>query len=360
MFHIIACANKTQNITQDIKTQIKENKPSISFAKTQAQSNKWYKEYFAGNVKKLLKKQEALEYEQFAKIYFADLSQIRLDNKLIATNKLLQSVSFTYFAIELLNEYAFVLSQDSNIAPWFEFKSKLDLHDNVVSASFVAQIAEQIGQFENESYENFNDIALVNNLLIITNKYSKQNNISKETQDITGLDSYNIPQSLQDFLYYKILYMKYFEKFQSNYLLNKMAIEFPKSMVNATNKILKTNFKHNNLLQMQNHFKLTNFEPTNPLAIQQCKAGSISYVDKNLCITNIFLPWIEYLQSTLKQRNSYDFFPIYTDHKLCLLVWHDKTMMYPNNKDGFCDILYIELNKKYKNNKIQKNKIHKY
>ncbi len=339
-----SCANKTQKVQQDIKTQIKQNQPNIEFATTQAQSNKWYKEYLSSNAKKLPNKKDALDYEKFAKVYFADLSQVAFKDKLIPTDKLLQSVSFTYFAKELLDEYNFLISQDSKIAPWSEFKSQFSIKDNVISAGFVAQIAEQLNQFENESYTNFNEIVLANNLLLLTKNYSMQSKVSVKTQQITGLNTYQLPQNLRDFLHYKILYMGHFEKFQSNYLLYMMATKFPRNMINATNKILKTNFKSNDIKNMQNYFKFTRFEPTNPLAIQQCKAGSTNYMNKHDCIKYIFLPWIQYLQFTLKQKSEYTFLPIFTDSKLCLFVWEDKFVKYPINKDEFCMILVDELN----------------
>lgn len=331
-----ACAKKEAPLPQDLKSQIKMQKPSIPFATTQAQSNQWYKEHFTKITPKSLNKKAAQEYEQFAKLYFADLSQLQPTNTHIPKDKLLQSVSFTQFAQEMLQEFAFIQNQGLIIAPWGLFQSDIVLSNNVLSASFVANIAAEISQFENESYESLNAIVLAYNLLELTKRYTNQATTNQTTQKITGITHYVIPDSLYSFLLYRILYAKYAEKFQSSYLLNLMAKQFPDSTLKASNKILYTQTKYNDIKTMQKYFSFTPFEPTNPTAIAQCRAGNTHYPEQKPCIQTTFMSWLLYLQSTLIRHNTSYVLPIFADSKLCLLMARDKVIPYPNNNDSFC------------------------
>ncbi len=331
-----ACAKKELAPQQDIKTQIKTQQPSIPFATTQAQSNKWYKEYFAPILKKSATKKGADEYEQFARLYFADLSQMQHYNAHIPQDKLLQSVSFTHFAQEVFQEFLFLQEQGVVIAPWEAFQSTIVLDNSALSASFVAQIATTINQLENESYENLNSIVLASNLFKLTKKYTQQASTNTTTQKITGISSYMLPDSLYSFLFYRILYAKYVEKFQSNYILHLMAKQFPNATLKASNQILYTQPKHNNIKTMQKYFSFTHFEPTNPLAIAQCRAGDTHYPEQKACIQMAFIPWLAYLQSVLIRHNTSYVLPIFTDSKLCLLLSQDRVIVYPYNEGGFC------------------------
>lgn len=331
-----ACAKKEVPLPQDLKTQIKTQQPSIQFATTQAESNKWYKEHFSKTLLKSLNKKDAQDYEKFVKLYFADLSKLQPANTYIPKDKLLQSVSFTRFTQEILQEFAFIQNKGLVIAPWELFQSRISLNNSVLSASFVANIAADIGEFENESYENLNNIVLANNLLYLTKKYTYLTQTSKETQKITEITQYVLPDSLYSLLLYRILYAKYVEKFESSYLLSLMSYQFPDSTLKASNKILYTQPKHNNIKTMQKYFSFTPFEPTNPLAIMQCKAGNTHYPAQRSCIQTTFISWILYLQSSLKQHNSKYVLPIFTDSKLCLLLTQDDIVMYPHNESLFC------------------------
>ena len=345
-----ACAKKETLKPQDLKTQIKEQQPSIPFATTQDQSNQWYKEHFTKILPKSLNKKDAQDYEQFAKLYFADLSQLQPTSKHIPKDKLLQSVSFTNFAQEVLLEFAFLQNQGLAIAPWEAFQSNIILYNSVLSASFVANVAAEINQFENESYGNFNAIVLAYNLLTLTKKYTNQAVTSQTTQKITGITSYMLPDSLYSFLLYRILYAKYAEKFQSSYLLNLMAKQFPDSTLKASNKILYTQVKYNDVKTMQKYFSFTPFEPTNPISIAQCRAGNTLYPEQTLCIQTTFIAWLIYLQSTLIRHNTNYVLPVFTDTKLCLLIAKDRIIPYPNNNGNFCKNL-IESWQSYKRTK---------
>lgn len=336
-----ACAKKEVPLPQDLKTQIATHNPSIPFATTQAQSNQWYKEHFTTNLTKSLNKKDARDYEKFAKLYFADLSQLQPTNPNIPEDKLLQSVTFTQFAQELLQEFAFIRNQGLIIAPWGTFQSNIVLHNSVLSASFVANISTDLSQFENESYENLNEIVLAYNLLALTKRYANQAKTNQTTQKITGTTQYMLPDSIYSLLLYRILYAKYVEKFQSSYLLSLMAKQFPDSTLKASSKIFHTQTKYNNVKTMQRHFSLTPFEPTNPTAIAQCRAGNTHYAEQQPCIQNTFIPWLEYLQYSLRQHNSNYVLPIFTDSKLCVLIAIDRIISYPNNNGVFCKNLII-------------------
>lgn len=334
---VIACAKKEVAPKQDLKTQIHTQQPSIPFATTQAQSNKWYKEHFSPILKKSTNKKDAQDYEQFAKVYFADLSQIQHDNAHIPQDKLLQSVSFTHFGQAMLEEFLFIQEKGLIIAPWEAFQSEIHLYNGILSASFVARLSGAIEQMENESYENLNAIVLASSLLQITQKYTNESPTNTKTKDITGMANYVLPDSLYSYLFYKILYAKYSEKFQSNFILHTLAQQFPDQTLKASNALLHT--KHNNIKAMRQHFAFTNFEPTNPTAIAQCKAGNTQYPKQQNCIQQTFIAWLAYLQSTLRQHNSLYVLPIFTDSKLCALIGKDSLIAYPHNNGRFCQNL---------------------
>lgn len=331
-----ACAKKEVPPKQDIKTQIKAQQPSIPFATNKAESNKWYKEQFLPILKQSSSKKGAEEYEQFAKLYFADLSQIRDYDKRIPQDKLLQSVSFTLFAQDLFREFLFLQERGLIVAPWEAFASDIEFSNHILSASFVANIATEIEELENESYENLNNIVLAHNLLYLTQKYTYATQTSKATQKITETTQYVLPDSLYSFLFYRILYAKYMEKFQSNSILHVMSRQFPDATLKASNKILYTQQKHSNVKTMQKHFSFTPFEPTNPTAIMQCKAGNTHYPAQKKCIQTTFISWLVYLQSSLRRHNSPYVLPIFTDSKLCLLLTQDDIIIYPHNESNFC------------------------
>lgn len=327
-----ACAKKQPKLTQDIKEQIHNNQPSIPFANTKEESNQWYKTHLSPIIKESKSKKGADEYEKFAKLYFADLSQIEYNTTSVQTDMLLQSVSFTMFSQEFLREFLFIMAQPLEIAPWSVFQSPLNFSDNIASANFVAQIARNLKQLENESYINLNDIILAQSLLHLTNKYSKQAHTSTKTQEITGLQEYKLPATMQSLLYYRIIYAKYFEKFQSNFILDNMTKNYPQSTLRIINQIFHTS---QTTKTMQAQFRFPRFEPSNPVIILQCKAGSDNYPSIDSCISHIFIPWIFYLQRNLQKMKQY-FLPIFIDSKLCVLVQHDKLIPYPYTQSRFC------------------------
>lgn len=331
-----ACAKKSP-LPQD--SQVKAQPTSIPFATTHAESKRWYKEYLLGVIPESLAKQDAKDYENFARLYFADLSQFSPNE--ISNDKLAQAESFTHFAQEMLQEFAFIQNQNLVIAPWGLFQSKISLNNNVLSASVVAKISSEINQLEDESYENLNNIILALNLLALTKKYTNQNSTNKITQKITGMTNYVLPDSIYSLLLYRILYAKYVEKFQSSYLLNLMAQQFPDSTISASNEILRTQIKRNDMKTIREYFAFTPFDPTNPLSIAQCRAGNTRYPKQSSCIQTTFMQWLVYLQSSLRRHNSQYVLPIFTDSKLCLLIARDKTIIYPNNKGRFCKNLAL-------------------
>lgn len=349
-----ACAKKaTQTPTLDIKEQIKTQKVSIPFATNKEESKKWYKQNFEAILadSKISKKsQTALEYEKFARLYFADLSQIEYENEAIDTKKLIQSVIFTTFLQEFLREYIFIKNKGIEIAPWQDFSSQINFKENIQSSNFVLQIAENIDEIntesktlnirtlQNESYENFNNAVLGNSLLKISDMYYDSDNVLAKSGEIAELKSYKMPRDLQSLLYYRILYFKYNEKFESNYLLDRFAFLYSQDMINALDSILQKKFVNENELKAQ--FRFQDFEPTNPVSIAQCKGGSELYPYKNDCIKYIFLEWIYYLQKELKGTEYVA--PIYIDSKLCLLVGSNNVTFYPQNNSNFCKMLQNE------------------
>ncbi|TLD83717.1 hypothetical protein [Helicobacter trogontum] len=341
LFYIVclvfsACAKKEIASKQDIKTQIKSQHPSIPFALNKADSNKWYKEQFLPILKKSSSKKGAEEYERFAKLYFADLSQIQDYDKHVPQDKLLQSVSFTLFAQDVFREFLFLQEMGLIVAPWEAFASDIEFGNHIISASFVAKVADEIGQFENESYENLNNIVLAHSLLRLTEKYAYVTQTSKKTRDITEIAQYVLPDSLYSFLFYRIVYAKYMEKFQSNFILHAMSRQFPSATLQASNKILYVQPQHNNIKTMQKYFSFTSFEPTNPLAIMQCRSGSMYYPAQKACIQATFISWLTYLQFSLRRHNSPYVLPIFTDSKLCLLLTQNNIVVYPYNEGTFC------------------------
>ncbi|MWV62262.1 hypothetical protein DCO58_05155 [Helicobacter saguini] len=356
---LAACAKKpTYTLTIDIKEQVETKKPSIPFATNKEESKKWYEQYFEPILKdsKVSKKsQSALEYEEFARLFFADLSQIEYENDLIDTKKLVQPVIFTTFSQDFMREYLFIKKQGLEIAPWQDFSSKINFKENIQSSNFVLQIAEKIDEtndsdkvpnirtLQNKSYINFNNVVLGNSLLKINDMYYGSDKVLEKSSEITGLKSYQMPRDLQSLLYYRILYFKYNEKFESNYLLDRFSFLYPQDTINALDTILQKKFESENELKSQ--FRFQNFEPTNPVSIAQCKGGSELYPYKKECIKVIFLSWISYLQKEL--RGSKYVAPIYIDSRLCLLVSSDKIILYSQNTSNFCGMLYKEKNKEY-------------
>ncbi|RDU66727.1 hypothetical protein CQA53_02855 [Helicobacter didelphidarum] len=400
IFFFTACTKKIETqVPKNLKEQITTGKIDIPFATSKSESNAWYKKHFSTILKDSKNAIQAKPYENFAKLYFADLSQIAYKNKFINQSKLAQSVSFTLFSQELLREYLFIQDQKAIIASWSDFKSTIDFTPSIESANFVVRVSENIKAFENESYQYYNEVVLANSLVELTNKYNKQAQTSQKTQEITGLKHYHIPQDLASFLYYRILYIKYFEKFQTTFLLDKMVKNYPTEMLKATNNIFNT---QNNLKNIQLQYNFQRFEPTNPVSIQQCKALSNNYPYSNRCIQEIFIPWLDYLhdnlrkirqdsQLTLRQQNINPSIknekkqkskknskkknkkelqdsqtinisqenvkpnralPIFVDSKLCLLLEYDRTILYPQNQSQSCQSLYYEWEKYRKTRKI--------
>lgn len=335
----VACAKKQPTTTQDLKTQIQGNAPSITFAQTKSENNHWYKTHLYPIAKSSKNKNVNKELEIFAKLYFADLSQIFPKNPVIPKDKLLQSVSFTYFTQNLFQEYLFLMTQDSILAPWEYFWSPIDFGNSIESASFVANIADSMQYLENQSYNNLNNIVLANSLLDITQKYTDNQTTSNLTQNITDIKSYILPQHLRSLLFYKILYFTYLEKFESNFILDSMATHKPTSMLQAMQRFyLSTPPKNQKSLQTQ--FKFPNFDPSNPVSLMQCKAGNSNFRQISSCIHAVFIPWIKDLQVILRKQAQNYFFPIFTDSKLCLVIESSRIIKYPNNNERFCNALY--------------------
>lgn len=360
-----ACAKKAEikTNTKDIKEQVETKEVVIPFAKNKAESDEWHEKYFAPILKdsKVSKNSDlAKEYETFNKLFFADLSQMEYENALIDTKTLAQSVVFTYFSQEFMREYLFINQQNIVIAPWSEFNSKINFKENIESSHFVLQIAQNmtnesfsnalnsanlntdsIRSLQNKSYINFNNAVLGNSLLKLSDMYYDSGDVMGVSHEITGLTSYQLPQNLESLLYYRILYFKYHEKFESNYLLDRFAFKYSQETIEALHPILQRKFNES---ELKSQFRFPNFEPTNPISISQCKGGSDIYPFKSECIKDVFLKWIIYLEKSLKGRDYV--FPIYIDSKLCLLIGIDKNILYPQNTSEFCALLYRENNKR--------------
>lgn len=370
----VACAKKPEiEPSLSLKEQVQNKKLSIPFASNNAESKQWYSKYFEPILKdsKVDKNsQVAKDFENFARVYFADLSQIDYENEAIDTHNLAQSVVFTTFAKEFMREYLFIESKHLHISPWADFSSKIQFKENIQSSSFVLKIAESkakadsnknppLHKLQDLSYINFNDAVLGNSLLKISDVYYDSDKLLEKTKEITGLDEYKMPKNLQSLLFYRILYFKYAEKFESNYLLDRFAFLYPQYMISALDSILQRKFSDSEELKRQ--FRFQNYEPTNPVSIAECKSAKEHYPYKNECVSDIFLAWISYLQREMREnakdsnisQNSQDsieskeVLPIYVDSKLCLLVATDSIILYPHNTSSMCAMIYKEKLKEY-------------
>lgn len=352
-----ACAKKAEIKAQkDIKEQIITQDLSVTFPKNRQESKEWYEKYFVPILKDSkysVSKNEAREYEEFVRLFFADLSQIEYENEAIKKENLAQSVIFTNFSQEFFREYLFIKSLGVKIAPWNDFSSKINFKENIQSSSFVLNIMESMGEsrdvdsiessdslrtLQNKTYLNFNHAVLGNSLLKISDMYYQSNAVLKKSSEISNLKEYNMPQDLQSLLYYRILYFKYNEKFLSNYLLDRFAFKYPQSMINALNSILQRKF--GNASELQTQFRFQNYEPTNPVSIAQCKGADDTYPYKSECVGDIFVPWVAYLRSEVSEG---EVLPIFVDSKLCVLINRNDSILYAQNTSALCGMVYRAL-----------------
>lgn len=339
----VACAKKEQVAPQNTQErELKDNKTSIPFAKNKKESNEWYKKYFGDIIKDSKNGGKASDFEGFAKLYFADLSQMDYEN--LNDKDLAQSVVFTHFAQELLSEYLFIKSQNVEIAPWSDFSSKISFASSIESANFVLKIAnliesnsqDSIETLYNRSFTNFNNVVLANSLQYITNHYANSDSLLAKSSEITGLNSYKMPRELENFLYYRILYFKYNEKYESGYLLDRFAFQHGDSMLDAINSIFER--KSGDVRELKEQFRFQNFEKSNTLAILQCKGAMSEYPFVQDCVRDVFIPWIIYLEKQLK--NTQYFLPLFVDSKLCLLVGNRRQIRYAENKSQLCESVF--------------------
>lgn len=335
-----ACAKKEKLAPQDVIEKKINKQEDIPFAKNKKESSEWYKKYFAQILKDSKNADKVSDFEAFAKLYFADLYQMSYED--IKQDDLIQSVVFTHFAKELLSEYLFIKTQNINIAPWSDFSSSLSFANNIESSNFVLKISKfmesstEDSMLQNRALTNFNNAVLANSLLFITNHYAKNNSVLNKSADITGFSSYKMPRELNDYMYYRILYFKYNEKYESGYLLDRFAFQHGNSMLEAINSIFERKTFDANELKEQ--FRFQDFEKTNVISIMQCKGAGSEYPFIKDCVNDVFIPWIIYLEKQLK--NTQYMLPIFVDSKLCLLIGDEKQILYPNNKSKLCDGIY--------------------